>query len=113
MYNISQFVKRHAAVFATLAYAVFLLAVLQALVYVEALPIPLELWDNVATVGWSCLPVVMCCTLWSITGNVREYRTAKVALIDSQAELNSALADKAEADTWATRTHTKAFRNQN
>lgn len=104
------FFKRYAAAFATLAYAFFLLAVLQALVYVEALPIPLEVWDNVATVGWSCLPVMMCYTLWYITGSVREYRTAAVAVQVAQAELLVAQADKTEADTWATRAQTKQFR---
>lgn len=113
MYNISQFVKRHIAVFATLASAVFLLAVMQSLLYVEALPIPLEVWDIVATVGWSTLPAMLCYVLLQFSLNMREYSTAQVALIDSQAELNSALADKAESETWATRAHTKAFRNGN
>lgn len=99
------------AVTATFTFCILLL--LYAAYYVGALPIPVEVWDNVATVGWSTLPAMMCYVLLQFSLNMREYSTAKVALIDSQAELNSSLADKAEADTWSIRAHTKAFRNQN
>lgn len=81
---------------------VFLLLLILGLPYLPAsgtLSIPLEFWDNVATVGWGCLPVVLCWIGAAFALNLRAYRTK--ALV--QAEL-------IEAQTWRQRSETKAFR---
>lgn len=81
---------------------VFLLLLVLGLSYLPAAAapsIPLEFWDNVATVGWGCLPVVLCWIGAAFALNLRAYRTKALA----QAEL-------LEAQTWFQRSETKAYR---
>lgn len=59
------------------------------------LSIPVEVWDDVATIGWSLVPVGMVLVLVAFALNLREYRTRQAA----DADLVQAQADAVRLDT--------------
>jgi hypothetical protein len=71
------------------------------------LSIPIEWWDNVATIGWSMLPLGMCWALAAFALNLREYRS-KVAADTVHILAQAALA---EASMWAVRHQAKRERS--
>lgn len=107
------FMKRNSLNIVLVMYFIVLFTSLHYLGYDEGREFPYELLDKVATVGWTLLPIIMCLVMVAFIKNMAAFREAQVSLLNSKSDLNSALADKAEADTWATRAHTKAFRNNN
>lgn len=82
------FIKTHAQLIAACAYLVVVLG----LAFFGDIAVPLEQWDNVATAGWSLVPLFLCYVLFR------------------GAQLLGALAGKADADMWQVRTETKQYR---
>lgn len=79
--------------------------------YYEALPIQPEVWDNVANIGWAMVPCTGAWVLAAFALNIREFRVAKVKVMESEAELNLAAAGDLDASMWQKRHATKRDNN--
>lgn len=82
------FLKKHAALVAGIAY----LTVVLALMWSGTLAVPLEQWDNVATAGWSLIPLFL---------GYLMYRGAQYV---------AAMTELTMAKAWDVRTNTKLTR---